>query len=91
MSLASEFCLIFAYLIGLGVYHTQKSATAELIHINKKHCKGSKISSHVLIKCSPYQKVFHSKVVHLDDICVVRYVQIFVVSEVFFRKCKFSM
>ena len=71
------------------VYRTQKAAAAaELIQIKKKPCQGSKISLHVLINYSPYQKVFHTKGVYLDGICIVCYVSVFVVGELFLRKCK---
>jgi len=87
MSLTSELCPILHISSASVLVHcTQKSATAKLNHINKKHCEGSKISLHVLINCSLYQKVFHSKVAYFDDIYPVRYVQIFVVGEMFFTK-----
>lgn len=92
MSVTSELCpILHISLASVLVYHTQKSATAKLIHINKKHCEASKISSHVLNNCPPYQKVFHSKAVYLDYICIVCYVKNFVVSEMFFRKRKILM
>jgi hypothetical protein len=92
MSLTSEFCpILHISLASVLVYRTQKSATAKLIYINKKHSESSKISLCVLINCSPHQKLFHSNVVYLDNIYIVCYVQIFVTGEMFFRKHKISM